>query len=622
MIGLMRSEKTNFAALCGGFLLFLALSPLHVSAQGWLDGDAQAIWNRAPGFYKEGDDWYAIVHAASNVVGVRLKGDFTNGDTDAVSLTQTPDGKFWWFKGTDAAFARPPRHGDKYRFVFSDGTNSPEVQDPAARWVEHSGLSGWSRVYLSTEFSWSDQQWGRPGWEYYNIYQVHPLRFTDRNGNLSPLDQVTEELDNDGSADYVNGLKVTAVQLMPVNEFPTSTSWGYNPSFYYAVEESYGGPDALKRFVNTAHNNGMAVILDVVLNHAGATDNILGSIDSGTYFDGDTRWGPLINFDNDVARHFFIQNLLYLAKEFHIDAFRFDHTRTIHAITYFVTSPGSGGGWELLRRLRAAVKGIDPDILLIAEELPDWWGITNEDVGQEVEGDRHGPMDSQWADVFHDNFKKVLQGDHLDHLYGVFNYFGDSWHDGLIYTESHDEVGNEDKRIARIARDGKGWEMDQIAITGTILGRGIPMVFMGQEGGENRQFHIDWWDDRLPLAEYETNQGRSKIRDWYKKMNDIRRADMPAFAAGSIAVAHIHNDNGVVALTRDNNDYLIVLNFKGRTWTNYNVGISGRYREVANTSWPDYNIGNVQAATRGTDAQDIQSVHIPAYGAVVLQKAP
>lgn len=622
MTGSMCVADISKQARRGILLLSLVLVPSISMAESWLDGDPKAIWSRAPGFYKEGDDWFAIIHAASNVIGVKLKGDFTDGDSHSISLTPTPDGKFWWFKGSDDAFVRPPQHGDKYRFVFNDGIHSREVQDPAARWVEHSGLNGWSKVFLSTQFQWNDQQWDRPGWEYYNIYQVHPLRFTDRNDSLAPLDQVTEEMDNDGARDYINGLKVTAVQLLPVNEFPTDTSWGYNPSFFYAVEESYGGPDALKRLVNTAHQNGMAVILDVVLNHAGSSDNILDSIDRDTYLDGDTKWGPLINFDNDIARHFFIQNLIYLAQEFHIDGFRFDHTRTMHTRTWFVTTPGSGGGWDLLRQLRPAIKSVDPRIVLIAEELPDWWGITSEDVGSDVGGDRHGPMDGQWADTFHDNFKMVLEGKHLDHLYGVFNYFGDSWHDGVIYTESHDEVGNEDKRIAKIARDGKGWEMDQIALTGTVLGRGIPMAFMGQEGGEDKQFHIDWWNDRLPLDSYENDQGRKKIRAWYRKMNEVRRADMWAFASGTIDISHIHDDNGVIAMTRDQGDYLIVLNFRGHTWNDYNVGVSGRYREIANTSWPAFNIGGVPETTRGSDVQHIHSVRIPAYGAVVLQRAP
>lgn len=152
------------------------------------------------------------------------------------------------------------------------------MQDPAARRVEHSGPSARSIVTVSDAYQWRDQAWQRPGWEYYLIYQLHPLRFSDRNESLTPLERLTEELDGDGSDDYLHDLGMTAVQLLPVNEFPGDVSWGYNPSFFYAVESSYGTPDQLKALVDTAHQQGIAVILDVVPNHGGSGDNILWEI--------------------------------------------------------------------------------------------------------------------------------------------------------------------------------------------------------------------------------------------------------------------------------------------------------------------------------------------------------
>src|SRR3954452_2271537 len=100
-------------------------------------------------------------------------------------------------------------------------------------------------------------------------------------------------------------------------------------------------------------------------------------------------------------------------------------------------------------------------LLLIAEELPNDWGITVENANFGCAPDGHGPFDSQWIDAFHDHFADVLAGGNLGQLWDTFTVYGDSWQDGLIYTESHDEVGNVDGRIARRGRDGKGWEMDQ-----------------------------------------------------------------------------------------------------------------------------------------------------------------
>ena len=607
--------------------IFLTLMVIFTStpvliADAWLDNDSNAIWERSPGVYKENGNWYAIFHAAAGDTEVKLYGDFTNGQAGAVSLTRTPDGKFWWFKGTDASFTRAPVHGDQYRFMLTRGGVVQTFQDPAARWVTHSGLStGMSRIHLSDDYQWLSSNWTRPTQDQLNIYQVHPLRFTDRNVG-TPFQQVTEELDNDGNNDYINDLGVTALELLPVNEFAGALSWGYNPSFFYAIEESYGGPDQLKAMVDKAHQNGIAVILDLEFNHVASGDNILWAVDNTTYMDGDTVWGPLYNFNNDIAKHFLIQNVLYLAEEFKIDGFRFDHTNTIHNNgSWFITIPGDGGGWDFLREMYGKTKQLDPNIWFTGEELPDWWGITAEDTGITVAGTNHAPMDSQWTDTYHDNFKSVLTGGHLDNLWPVFGHFGDGWQDATVYTESHDEVGNTDDRIAKRGRDGKGWEMNQISLAGTVLSRGTPMVFMGQEGGETAQFHIDWWDDRLPLSTYQTNISQKKVLDWYKKMNEIRSADLATFATGDSWVTHIHNNNGVAAFTRAGSKYIVVMNFGPTTWWNYNIGISGSYREVANTSWSIYNIGGVPEASRGgVQAFSISDVHIPAYGAVVLMK--
>jgi 1,4-alpha-glucan branching enzyme len=639
-------EKPRFQLWVVCLVLLL---PAEVGrGDAWLADDANAIWNRSPGFYREGSDWYAIVHVKPGVTRVRLAGTFTDWADHAVDLTRTPDGKFWWFKGADDSFHRPPAAGDGYKFILNHGEGSPDVwrQDPAARRVENSGLGSNSLVTISDAYEWQDDDWSRPEWHRHMIYQVHPLRFTDRNldadgQSLSPFLQLTEELDNDGTNDYLNHTGTTAVQLLPVNEFFGDVGWGYNPSFFYAVESAYGAPDDLKRLVDTAHRNGIAVILDVVYNHGGSDDNILWqmaqeSLHDGTYYDGDTRWGAMINFDNDIARHFFVQNIAYLAREFHIDGFRFDFTRPIHNESDGnITVRGSGGGWRFLREVRAAAKAVDPGIILIAEELPNTWYVTREAVDSQFAGDSHGPFDAQWADPFHDHFKEVLKGQHLNNLYEVFTHFGDSWQDALIYTESHDEVGNTDDRIARRARDGKGWEMLQVAAAGTICGRGIPMIFMGQEAGETMQFGQDdrklgeynpgtghtWWDDRLDLNAYESDAGRRKVRGWHRRLFEIRGEDPEAFAWPDIAIAHIHDENGVAAFVRGDGKYLIVLNFKGNSWDQYEVGVSGRYRELANTSWPAFNLGGYAERTRGGDAaHQLDNVPVPAYGAVVLRR--
>ncbi len=589
-------------------------------SDAWLDGDPNAIWERSPGVYKENGYWYVIFHAAPGDTNVAIVGDFTNGDAGAVPLTRTPDGYFWWFKGTDDSFASAPQHGDEYRFRLERDGEVLTFQDPAARWVTHSGLvDGMSKIVVTDDYDWQATDWERPTQDYLNIYQLHPLRFTDRNDG-TPFEEVIEELDNDGQNDYINELGVSAVQLLPVNEFAGAWSWGYNPSFFYAVESSYGGPDQLKKLVDTAHQNGIAVILDLEFNHVGTGDNILWTVSKDTYIDGDTVWGGLMNFNDPVTKHFLIQNVLYLAKEYKIDGFRFDHTNTIHNDnSWFTTVKGDGGGWQLLREMYGAVKNYDQDIWFTAEELPDWWGITADNIGSSVGGTYHGPMDSQWVDTFHDSFKEVLTGGHLDGLWPVFGHFGDGWQDATVYTESHDEVGNTDDRIARRGRDGKGWEMSQLSLAGTIMARGTPMVFMGQEGGETTQFHIDWWDDRLPLDEYETS--RTKVLGWYQLLNSIRGDDFTTLSTGNSWITHINDANGVAAFTRADAKYAVIMNFKGQTWWNYDVGVSGLYEEVANTSWQRFRFGGQEVSRGEGQVFNISSVHIPPYGAVILKRS-
>ena len=617
---------------------FTALLAGAVAADSWPDANPAIIWEQPPGFYESNDTWYAIIHVPDTVERVRLFGDFTNGQTNAIDLTRTPDKRFWWFRGTDASFVRPPQTGDRYAFLVGDGAGAVVRQDPAARQVIDSDLarqrgtpvdSPRSIVTSSTSYRWQDAGWEPPEWHRHIIYELHPLRFTDRNtdanGNrLTPFQQVTEELNKNGTRDYLNQLGVTAIELMPVSEFYGWMGWGYNPSYFYAIESAYGTPDQLKELVDTAHRNGIAVILDVVYNHGGDNeDNVLGKMAEQTYYDGRTQWGPMVNFDEPIVRHFFAHNAAYLAKEFHVDGIRFDFTRPIHIDNdWNITERGSGGGWDFLREIRAKVKAVHSGIILIAEELPNDWYITRENVGNEWRGDWHGPFDSQWSDPFHDRFEDVLKGAHLDNLRAVFTDYGDSWQDGVVYTESHDEVGNEDDRVARIARDGKGWELSQVASAGTILARGIPMLFMGQESGEWAKFDINANDQRLPLDGYEADAKRTKVRDWYSRIIEIRKNDPTSFAWPNIRITHIHDGNGIIAFTRDGGKYLVVLNFRRSGWDNYRVGVDGRYRELANTSWPAYNVGGYSQRSRGADRALLidDGIPIPPYGAVILRR--
>ncbi|MFC2073139.1 alpha-amylase family glycosyl hydrolase, partial [Chloroflexota bacterium] len=203
-------------------------------------------------------------------------------------------------------------------FYRLDGKS--EYPDPASRF-QPQGVHGSSQV-TDPDFPWEDSRWpGLPLREYI-IYELHTGTFTPE----GTFDAVIGHLDG------LKDLGITAVELMPVAQFPGSRNWGYDGVYPYAVQDSYGGPDGLKRLVNACHRKGLAVILDVVYNHLGPEGNHLAEF--GPYFTDryHTPWGAAINFDgaySDDVRRFFIENALYWITEFHIDALRLD---ALHAI--------------------------------------------------------------------------------------------------------------------------------------------------------------------------------------------------------------------------------------------------------------------------------------------------
>src|SRR5688572_3928621 len=195
-----------------------------------------------------------------------------------------------------------------------------EIPDPASRF-QPEGVHGPSEV-TAPDFAWTDQSWTAPSVRDYVIYELHV-------GTFSP------EGTFDGVIPYLQELKalgVNAIEIMPVAQFAGKRNWGYDGVGLYAVQNSYGGPQGLKRLVNAAHEAGLAVILDVVYNHLGPEGNYLGLF--GPYFTETYRtpWGRALNFDgphSDGVRQFFIENALYWQTEFHLDGLRLD---AVHAI--------------------------------------------------------------------------------------------------------------------------------------------------------------------------------------------------------------------------------------------------------------------------------------------------
>ena len=277
--------------------------------------------------------------------------------------------------------------GSCYRFAYQDGREllTPQLGqtlDPASRWVLDRGSlivdavkdtteqQSWSRVCdpetLKKPFATSS--WHTPDWGSLLIYEMHVRRFTQRNHVNPPasdFDQVKAEIDGG----YLARLPVTALEFLPLHEFPGDQGWGYNPSLFFAIDSNYGGPQPFAGLIQACHDNGRAVLLDVVFNHM--VQSPLQTLARDVYISGETVWGDMVHYAHPAAIEFFRQALVYLWSTFHVDGFRFDSTETIinghradtQSAPYILASgpdgtlrTGEGRGWEFLGTLRRAIR--------------------------------------------------------------------------------------------------------------------------------------------------------------------------------------------------------------------------------------------------------------------------
>ena len=234
---------------------------------------------------------------------------------DGAAVRPMRRGAGGWF----ALDCREARAGSRYRFEIDGGIRVP---DPASR-SNPQGVHGPSEVCEPLAFIWADADWrGRP-WTDAVVYELHVGAFSPE-GTFAGVER---------RLDYLAGLGVTVLELMPVAEFSGLRNWGYDGVMPFAPEHAYGAPEDLKRLVQGAHQRGLMVLLDVVYNHFGPDGNDLPAY-APAFFSGShqTPWGPAINFDgpgSPTVRDFFLHNALYWLEEFHFDGLRLDAAHAI-----------------------------------------------------------------------------------------------------------------------------------------------------------------------------------------------------------------------------------------------------------------------------------------------------
>jgi maltooligosyltrehalose trehalohydrolase len=399
--------------------------------------------------------------------------------------------------------------GTVYHYLLPDGTAAP---DPASR-AQRNDVHGPSVVVDPASYVWRNEHWrGRP-WEEAVLYELHV-------GILGGFAGVARELPR------LAALGITAVELMPVAEFPGARNWGYDGVLPFAPESTYGKPDELKSLVDAAHDHGLMIFLDVVYNHFGPDGNYMSAYAPDMFRnDVTTPWGPAIDFRQQEVRQFFTENALYWLIEYRFDGLRLD---AVHAIT----EP------DWLSEMAAVVRQRihDRNVHLVLE---------NDD---NRAGYLAGDFDAQWNDDGHHVLHRLLTGERQGYYedYGDvpatqlarclkegFVYQGEpSPHRGgklrgspsadlpptafVLFLQNHDQVGNRafGERLTMFV-DPAALEA---AIALQLLCPQIPLIFMGEETASCMPF-LFFTDHNDELA-HAVRDGRRREFSGFQQFRD------------------------------------------------------------------------------------------------------
>jgi malto-oligosyltrehalose trehalohydrolase len=422
----------------------------------------------------------------------------------------------------------PAKPGDRYAFALEDGTVVP---DPASR-SQPDDVHGWSEI-VAPNYVWQCDWQGRR-WEELVIYELHIGTFTPEGTFRAAIEKL----------DHLAGLGVTAIEIMPVADFPGRRNWGYDGTFLYAPDASYGRPDDLRALVDAAHERGIAVLLDVVYNHFGPDGNYLPRL-APPFFTSrhQTPWGAAVNLDgpgSGIVREFFIQNALYWLNAFRLDGLRLD---AVHALLdespqHFLD--------ELASRVRATISR--PVHLVLENE---------ENQARHLRRDANGAVrayDAQWNDDVHHALHVALTRERS----GYYEEYCDDPHllarslaEGFAFQgevmkfrgrkrgersaalppsafvsflQNHDQVGNRafGERICHLAP-----ELALRAASAVfLLAPQIPMLFMGEEWRARQPFQF-FCDFAGTLGEQVRKGRREEFRRFPEFANADTRARIP-----------------------------------------------------------------------------------------------
>ncbi len=438
----------------------------------------------------------------------------------------------------------------QYQFVVRDVNDKTRVvADPLSRHVNTRNARRGAITILdlaAAPFHWTDQNFTTPELADCVIYELHVGNFSEE----GTFNGVTAKLD------YLKDLGINAIELMPIAEFRGDEDWGYEPCFYCAPESAYGTPDDLKQLINEAHRRGIAVILDVVFNHAGHKNPLNQLYDSpqeNPYLsEKGNQWG-LPDFDhwNELTKNFFFEVQENWLKDYHADGFRYDH---VEGIGY----DDENG----IKFLAQSAHGLKPDAILIAENLKEITQVVKDTevqaswnepfmhrllaqvTEQSTEYNSYGDMESLWKSV------SFTETGYLDHAQAI-NYIENHDHERLVRElQNKPELASEEAMRAKI----------KLALTAVFGACGVPMIYSGQEFGVDNKKTLD--PSKLDWGLLEKPFGKD-LHEFMKRIIAFRR-EHRAFRWNNHFGVLVSNDEKCLIVRRwdDQGDVvLMALNF-------------------------------------------------------------
>jgi 1,4-alpha-glucan branching enzyme len=608
---------------------------------------------------------------APRAIAVYVSGDFNGWRQDAGSRMDQIGGGHW------ASFVPGLNDGDQYLFYINGGGTSGYKRDPRARALTFQPAFPFANCVLRNpgRFPWHQARFAPPAFNDLIIYQLHVGTYA-----IAPGNPGGGFLDVALRVPYLASLGVNAVELLPIQEFPTTFSMGYNGTDLFSPENDYaqtteanlqryfdrtnailqnagqtpyagvdvlrGCDDQLRALIDVCHVHGIAVIFDVVYNHAGGgfDDNSMwffdrmayGNPNDSLYFT-DRGWagGQVFAYWNDDVKQFLIDNAKLLYREYRIDGLRFDEVSVMDRY----------GGWATCQDLTDALRAEKPEAVRIAEYWPvDSWVVKDR-------RDAGAGFDATWSDGLRDGVRaaiasaaggaaaEVAMDSIATAIAGV--RLPDRWR-AVQAVENHDIVyAGRQPRIAKLAGgdDARSWyarSRSRIAMGLVLTSPGIPLLFMGQELLEDKPWSdtpnsdtLIWWAG--------LDGGDKAMTDFLRFTRELiaLRRSHPALRGEGCAIIHVHNQNRVLAFQRwvegVGNDVVVVCSLNESTWRDYNIGFpgAGRWLEVFNSDVYDKWVNPFVAGNGGAVDASGPAMHglpcsatvtIPANGLLVFAR--